>query len=226
MDENIKKTFKIKIDQTIEALKKNNMNAYYAETSEDAASLAKSMLEDGCTVTHGGSVTLSECKIPEILKNGNYKYLDRSVPGLTKDEIENIYRSAFTADVYFSSTNAITLNGELYNVDGNSNRVAALLFGPKKVIVIAGYNKIVNTLDDAVKRVKCLTAPANCVRLNKNTYCSINGKCISANNANANMCDGCTSTDRICRNYVVMGPQSPAAKGRINVIIVGEELGY
>lgn len=226
MDENIKQTIETKIQKVIRALNANNMNAYYVETKEEAKVVTESMLCDGDTVTHGGSVTLSECKITELLKSGKYNYLDRSAPGLTKDDIEKIYRSAFSADVYLSSTNAITENGELYNVDGNSNRVAALLYGPKKVIIVAGYNKIVGCLDDAVKRVKSLTAPANCVRLNKKTYCSTEGECVSLKSPAAPMCSGCKSEDRICRNYVVMGPQASAFKGRINVIIVGEQLGY
>lgn len=226
MDENIKHTIETKIQKVLSALNANNMNAYYVKTKEEAKALTESMLCDGDTVTHGGSVTLGECKITDLLKSGKYNYLDRSVPGLTKEDIEKIYRAAFSADVYLSGTNAITASGELYNVDGNSNRVAALLYGPKKVIIIAGYNKIVDTLDDAVKRVKSLTAPANCVRLGKKTYCSTEGECVSLKSSSAPMCSGCKSDDRICRNYVVMGSQSPTFKGRINVIIVGEELGY
>ncbi len=226
MDEFKKKTLQTKISKTMNALEANNMNAFYAETKEEAKKLAESMLCDGDTVTHGGSVTLGECGIIDVLKSGKYKYLDRSAPGLSREEVEQIYRAAFSADVYFSGTNAITVNGELYNVDGNSNRVAALLYGPKKVIVIAGSNKITDSLDDAVKRVKCMAAPANCVRLDKKTYCSTEGQCVSAKSAGQYMCAGCKSEDRICRNYVVMGPQTPASKGRINVIIVGEELGY
>ena len=211
-----------KAAQVIKALENNNMNGFFAKTAEDAKKISKSLLNDGDVVTHGGSVTLKECGITELLKNGKYTYLDRSVPGLTSDQIMEIYRKAFFADVYFTSTNALTVNGELYNVDGNSNRVAAMLFGPKKVVVIAGYNKIVNSIDEAAKRVKSIAAPANCQRLDKNTYCHEKCQCVALNEASISA--GCQSPDRICRNFTIMSKQG--TKGRVNVIIVGEELGY
>ena len=136
----------------------------------------------------------------------------------------DIYRKTFSADVYFTSSNAVTLKGELYNVDGNSNRVAAMIFGPEKVVVVVGVNKLVNSIDDAVSRVKEIAAPANCVRLEKNTYCKVNGKCVTADDKTGDFCAGCRSEDRICCNYTVMSMQRN--KGRVNVIIVNEELGY
>ena len=208
--------------EVIKALENNNMNGYFAKTREEAKKIAEGLLSDGDVVSHGGSVTLKECGITELLKNGKYTYLDRSVPGLTSDEIMEIYRKSFFADAYFTSTNALTVNGELYNVDGNSNRVAAMLFGPKKVVVIAGYNKIVNSIDEAAKRVKSIAAPANCLRLEKDTYCSKKCQCVALNDDS--IFAGCQSDDRICRNFTVMSKQG--VKGRVNVIIVGEELGY
>lgn len=224
MDSSKKETVKIRAMAAMKALEANNMNAYYAETAEDAKNIVKSIMKSGDVVTHGGSVTLAECGITDLLKSGEYTYLDRSAAGLSNEDIEQIYRKTFSADVYLTSTNAITENGELYNVDGNSNRVAPMLFGPQKVIVVAGYNKIVNTLDDAVKRVKEIAAPANCIRLKKDTYCAKSGECVSLKSSSPYMCSGCKSEDRICRNYVVMASQR--IKGRINVIIVGQELGY
>lgn len=226
MDKSFENIINLKINKTIEALEKNNMNGYYAQNREEALKLVENMISPNDTVTHGGSVTLAECGIPNLLKNGGYNYLDRSAPGLTTDDINKIYRDTFFADVYLTSSNVVTLNGELYNVDGNSNRVSAMLFGPKKVIVVVGYNKLVGSIDEAVQRVKCIAAPANCVRLNKNTYCSKKGECVSVKDSDSYICSGCSGEDRICRNYVVMGTQSPAVKGRVNVIIVGEELGY
>lgn len=208
--------------EVIKALENNNMNGYFAKTREEAKKIAESLLNDGDVVSHGGSVTLKECGITELLKNGKYTYLDRSVPGLTSDEIMEIYRKSFFADAYFTSTNALTVNGELYNVDGNANRVAAMLFGPKKVVVIAGYNKIVNSIDEAAKRVKSIAAPANCLRLEKDTYCNKKCQCVALNDDS--IFAGCQSDDRICRNFTVMSKQG--VKGRVNVIIVGEELGY
>jgi len=210
--------------EVMKALQNNNMNPFYAKTSEDARKIVESLLQKGDTVTHGGSVTLKECGILDVLKNGDYNYLDRSAPELTPDEIMDIYRKSFFADVYLTSTNAITVNGELYNVDGNSNRVAAMLFGPKKVIVVAGYNKIVNSLEEAANRVKTIAAPINCKRLNKDTYCSEKCHCVSLNSDAPVMTSGCDSADRICRNFTVMTKQGN--KDRVYVIIVGEELGY
>lgn len=223
MDTSKKETLKIKIDKTIEALKKNNMNAYYAEDCKAAVELAKGMIKDGDVISHGGSVTLKEAGFTELFNSGSYTYLDRS-KAQTPEEIMAVYRRTFSADAFFTSSNAVTVNGELYNVDGNSNRVSAMLFGPEKVIVVVGYNKIVNSINDAVARVKELAAPANCVRLDKNTYCSKKGKCVTADTDGYYFCAGCKSEDRICCNYTVMSMQRQ--KGRVNVIIVGEELGY
>ena len=124
-----------------------------------------------------------------------------------------IFRQAFTCDTYLMSANAITENGELYNVDGNGNRVAALMFGPKSVIVIAGWNKIVPDLEAARQRVRQIAAPANTTRLNTQTPCKVLGSC-----------QDCHSDSRICCDYTVLGQQR--IKGRVKVILVGEELGY
>lgn len=223
MDNFKKETIKTKINQTMEALKANNMNAFYAETSADAVEIAKSLLKDGDTISHGGSVTLKEAGFPALFNCGKYNYLDRS-KATSPEETMDIYRKAFSADVYFTSSNAVTLKGELYNVDGNSNRVAPMLFGPDKVVVVVGVNKLVNNIDDAVARVKEIAAPANCVRLERNTYCKVNGKCVTADDKNGDFCAGCRSEERICCNYTVMSMQRN--KGRVNVIIVNEELGY
>lgn len=212
------------VNRTIEALKCNNMAAYFCATSDEAVSLAESFIKKGDTVSNGGSVTLEQTGITKLLSKGDYNYLDRSAEGLTRDKIEEIYRKTFSADAFFTSANAITENGELYNVDGNSNRVAAILYGPESVIVIAGYNKIVPNINSAIERVKRIAAPKNTQRLSCNTYCSKTEKCVSLNKENSFICDGCNSEQRICCNYVVSARQRK--KDRIKVIIVGEELGY
>ena len=122
------------------------------------------------------------------------------------------------------SSNALTLKGELYNVDGNSNRVAALLYGPESVIVVCGVNKIVENIDEAVKRVKTIAAPKNTVRLHTGSYCENRGECMSLENEGSFMCDGCKGAGRICCNYVVSAQQRH--KDRIKVVIVDENLGY
>ena len=161
MDANAKKLLEIRINKVIANLEKNNMSGIYAHNAKSAAQEVQKLLCDGDTVSVGGSMTLFETGIIDLLRSGSYKFLDRYQQGLGPDDIMNIYRQSFCADAYLVSSNAITENGELYNVDGNSNRVAAMLFGPKKVIVVAGYNKIVHNIDEAITRVKTKAAPAN-----------------------------------------------------------------
>lgn len=216
-----------RINKTISALKKNNMDAFYAKTSQDAINIIENYLTDGMTISNGGSVTLKENGIINILDSGKYNYIKAERAkngGLTREESADIARKAFFADVYFTSSNAITEDGLLYNVDGFANRVAALIFGPKTVFVVAGYNKIVHDLNDAVKRVKSICAPANTQRLDLETYCNKTGECSSFSKSQPGMCDGCESPDRICCTYTVLAKQR--IPGRIKVIIIGESLGY
>lgn len=223
MNDNKKKIVEMRIAKTVEALKKNGMEAMYAPTRKEAIEQVAEYLEEGQLVTCGGSVTLEECGIMNLLRSGLYEFLDRSAPGTTPDKVEENYRMAFCADAYLTSSNAITEQGELFNVDGNCNRVAAMLFGPKSVIVVAGYNKIVANLEEAVLRLKKVAAPANCIRLNRDTYCAHAGEC---KGVCGSMTEGCSSPDRICAGYTVIAKQQPKYAGRIKVILVGEELGY
>lgn len=224
MNESMQAILKLRIDKTRQALERNNMQTFYAQTKEEVLPIVQSLLKPGDTVAVGGSVTLEECGILPLLRNGNYCFLDRYAPGLDDAGRKEIFRASFSADCYFCSANAITEQGELYNVDGNSNRVAALLYGPDSVIVVAGYNKIVADIHAAAQRVKRLAAPANAVRLGFDTYCAKAGQCISGKKAGADFCDGCDSDKRVCCNYVVCAHQR--VKNRIKVILVGEPLGY
>jgi L-lactate utilization protein LutB len=208
------------LNKTIKNLQKNRITPYVVDSKEGVLTLLRQLIPIGSTVTHGGSVTLSECGIPDMLRNGDYRYLDRTA---VADPME-VYQKGYGADIFLSSSNAITEDGELYNVDGNSNRISALCFGPKKVIIIAGINKIVPTLDDAIVRVKSIAAPQNARRLNCNTYCAKEGKCISLVKGSRRMTDGCGSDTRICRNYLISGAQRDPE--RVTVIIVKENLGY
>ena len=222
MDNNKKTIIEKRINKVGENLKKNNMEFYYAETKDDVCSIVQSLIKKGDVITNGGSVTMKECGISELLSSSEYTYLDRSK--MTPDEVSELYIKAFSADVYISSSNAITEDGVLYNVDGNSNRIAAIAFGPKSVIIIAGYNKIVKDLKEAEIRVKREAAPPNCVRLDCATYCKEKGECVSLSKADSQIYDGCAGDERICCNYLISAHQRH--KGRIKVIIVGEELGY
>lgn len=211
------------INNTMERLRRNNMAAYYVETKEEVLPLLESLMNEGETVTHGGSETLKECGVIDMLNSGRYNYLDRS-KAASPEEIEKIYREAYFADTYLSSANAVTEGGLIYNVDGNSNRVSAILYGPKQVVFICGYNKIVKDLDEAVVRLKTVASPQNTKRLNCDTYCAREGECLAMGRDASFMCDGCRSPQRICCNYVVSAWQRK--KDRMKVIIVGEKLGY
>lgn len=222
MDQNVKSVILKRINRTSENLRKNNMDVYYASTKEDVPAIVEGLLCDGDVVTNGGTMTMKECGLLDLINSGKYKYLDRSA--IDPSEVKNLYRASFSADAYITSSNAITEDGCLYNVDGNSNRIACIAYGPDKVIVIAGYNKIVKNLDEAVKRVKRESAPANCQRLESGTACFETGECISLRKSDSVITDGCNCEDRICCNYLISAYQRH--KGRIKVILVGESLGY
>lgn len=215
MDQNAEFVHQAQVERTVKALAKNRIPAVYVPTREEAVKAVKDMLQPGDVVSCGGSMTLVETGIRDLLKSGEYQFLDRE----TMDQQE-AYRKTFSADVFLMSANAITEKGELYNVDGNGNRVAALIFGPKRVIVVAGVNKLVRNLDEAILRVKCMAAPANGVRLDTNTPCSKTGRCAGCDGS---MTAGCASEKRMCCQYVVTGYQRT---DRIRVVLVGEELGY
>lgn len=211
------------IEKTMERLRAHNMAAYYVETKEEVIPLLQSLMNEGETVTHGGSETLKQCGVIDLLNSGKYNYLDRS-KAKDREETEAIYRAAYTADTYLASANAVTQNGLLFNVDGNSNRVSAICYGPKQVIFICGVNKLVRDLDEAVVRLKTVASPMNTKRLNCDTYCAREGECLAMGRDASFMCDGCKSPQRICCNYVVSAFQRH--KDRMKVILVGEELGY
>lgn len=224
MDDNKKIIFEKRIAQTMENLRRNRMKPYFVASRAEVVPKVQELLKQGDTVACGGSITLEETGVIAHLRSGKYRFLDRGKPGITAEETRAVFEGAFSADAYLLSANAITQNGELYNVDGNSNRVAALLYGPKSVIVVAGFNKIVRNIEEAVSRVKRIAAPANCERLKKDTFCRQKGDCASLERPNPFLCDGCRSEERICCSYVVSSFQRET--DRIKVILVGEELGY
>ncbi|HPL08929.1 MAG TPA: lactate utilization protein [Clostridia bacterium] len=196
------------INKVLDNLRKNNMNAVFAENRDCARELVKEMLFEDASITTGGSVTLDQCGITKMIREDRYRLVERGDKA-----------AMFSADFILSGTNAITEDGKLYNVDGYSNRVACICHGPKKVIIVAGVNKIVKDIQQAVLRVKHIAAPKNCIRLSRNTPCAHTGKCISDD-----INKTCDSADMICCNYVISAKQRE--KGRITVIIVNEELGY
>ncbi len=212
------------VKKVLTALEKNGMTPYYAENREEAVKIMLSLIDKGNIIGLGGSVTLNEIGGIDAVRTEDYILIDRYKPGLTPADTRKCFIDSMAADVFLSSSNAVTLNGELVNVDGNCNRVAPLMFGPKSVIIVAGKNKIVDSVESAFCRIKEIAAPKNCVRLGCKTPCAETGHCIALESENYSFSDGCNSPDRICRGFTVMGPQRQ--KGRIKVIIVGEDLGY
>ncbi len=197
----------------IRHLEKRQMQGFYCPTCQDAVTTAMSLVASDTTVCFGGSMTLLESGVLNALKaRTDITLTDRS-HAKTPEEIQMVYRSAFQADTYFMSTNAITLDGQLVNIDGNGNRVAALIYGPKQVIIVAGMNKAVPTVEDAVRRVRNTATPPNCVRLNLDTPCAASGACAD-----------CLSEHCICSQIVITRRSRSA--NRIRVLLVGEALGY
>ena len=211
-------TIKSKYHETLAAtviknLEKRQMEGYYCPTVEDAEKLAFSFLKDGQTVSFGGSMTLEETGMLTALRHDpSIHLIDRST-AKTPDETKKMYHDALSSDVYFMSTNAITLDGELINIDGNGNRVAALIYGPDQVIIVAGLNKVTANVEDGIRRVRNCATPPNCIRLNKKTPCAATGRCAD-----------CLSPEGICNQIVIT--RRSGNPDRIKVILIGESLGY
>ncbi len=200
-------------DTVISNLKKRQMEGYYFPTAKEAVEKAMSLLPENATVGFGGSMTLVESGMYDALKSSpSIRLYDRNEVS-SPEEIEALYHNCLTADAYFMSSNAISSDGILVNIDGRGNRVAALIFGPKEVFVFAGMNKLSPTVEDAVRRVRNTATPPNCIRLQKQTPCSINGTC-----------SDCLSPDCICNQIVIT--RRSGVKGRIKVFLIGEPLGF
>lgn len=213
MDSSLNWVNEQKIKRTIESLNNNNMNGYLVNSKEELYSKIEQLVPEGSVVSCGGSMSLFEYGVIDHLRNGRYKFLDRYKEGLTPEQVTKIFKESFLADAYFASSNAVTEDGKLYNVDGNGNRVAAMLYGPDKVILLVGVNKIVKDIDEAIKRNREISAPANAKRLNKKTPCAKIGYCMD-----------CKSNEKVCREFTVIASQ--IRKDRIHVIFMNENIGY
>ncbi len=210
---NIKKEYYKNLSNTVlKGFQKRFIEGYYCETKEEAKELALSLVSDNASVSFGGSVTLDETDIlAELRSRADITLYDRAT-ATTPEENKKIMHDALSCDYYFMSSNAITVDGELVNIDGNGNRVAALIYGPENVIIVAGMNKIVKTVEEGISRTRNVASPQNCVRLNKNTPCAVNG-----------VCGNCLA-DTICDQIVIT--RASRVPQRIKVILVGEELGF
>ena len=198
--------------EMIDVLKDKGYNAIYVENTDALRATVASIIPQGASVAVGGSITLDETGILSDIKSGAYNYIDRyNQP--SAEETHNKFRESFNADYFVTSTNAITKNGELINIDGRGNRVAAMTFGPKNVIVVAGANKIVRDINAGIARAKEI-APINAKRLNRQTPCAIDGKC-----------HDCKSEQRIC-NITNIIHNCYNSRNRITIILVPEILGF
>ena len=213
MDQNTAAATALRMQRLAKTLEGNNFDVVCLETKEQVIPTLETMIEKTETVSVGGSMTLFETGVIDWLRTWGCTFHDRYAPGLTGEQMSDIFRGAFTDDVYLTSTNAVTEAGEILNVDGNANRVAAITFGPASVILVVGCNKIVKDLAAADARVKAVAAPANAKRLSCKTPCAVTGQC-----------ENCQSPGRICCTYVLHRYQR--VPGRIKVILVGQELGY
>lgn len=226
MDIHMRKIKELQVERTIKALNKNKMEAHFLPSREEIVPMVQSLITPGDTIGFGGSVSLAETGVLDLLRSGEYTLLDRYKEGISREEERQVFLDSFSADAYFCSANAVTEHGELYCVDGNSNRVAAMLYGPKQVILIVSWDKIVPNLDIAIQRVKHITTPANTVRLGCDTHCATHGKCmspaVSPDHLMALPAGACANS--ICANYVVFSHQKTA--NRMKVLLVADSFGY
>ena len=193
MDENLRKRNETLAKTVIKGLKSRNMSGYYAADKEEALKLALELIPEGSTISMGGCASAQEVGLIKALKEGNYNYID--------------------SDIFLSSANAITSDGIMVNIDGNSNRVSCIAQGPRKVVFIVGMNKVCPDLDDAMKRARNVAAPANAQRFDVKTPCKETGKCFD-----------CKSPDTICCQFLIT--RYSRHEGRIHVILVNDNLGF
>lgn len=205
--------YELTANHIIKNLEKRNMEGYFYASKEELAKNLFAKLQKGSVIGWGGSESFIETGLLDMLKNdGSFTLLDRNA-ATTPEGKREIYAKTVMADYYFMSTNAITLDGELFNIDGNGNRVACLIQGPSIVYVIVGMNKVTKDIESAITRAKVQACPANNIRLGRKTPCATTG-----------VCGDCFSPDCICNQYVIT--RRSGHPGRIKVLLVGEELGY
>ena len=211
MLEPLKKRNDLAGPKVVEALKKRHFEAYYVSDSKDVAAKVMELIPAGSSVSWGGTTTVDQLGIKKLLADKGYKLIDRDT-AKSPEEREEIMHQALMSDFFLMSSNAITEEGELFNIDGKGNRVAALCYGPKNILIIAGMNKIVPDMDAAYDKVRNYTSPVNAMRFCDATPCAKTG-----------LCGDCLSSQSICAQFVETRICKP--DGRIKVILVGEDLG-
>ena len=209
MDKNIVKRNELLAQKVIKGLESRNMKGYYAASREEALEIALSLIPKGSTVAMGGAMSAHEIGLVEAVKGQDYQFIDRDKAADKRAAM----LAAYDADVFLTSANAMTEDGVLVNIDGNANRVSAIAQGPRKVLVIAGMNKVCKDLDHAMKRARNVAAPINAQRFGLNTPCARTGSCMD-----------CKSPDTICCQFLITRYSRHA--DRIHVILVNDDLGF
>ncbi len=202
-----------KIETIIDNLNKNNMQGYFVSDKQQLITLISGLIPNGSTVGCGDSVTLEETGVFDFLRNGNYHFYDKYQSGLTSEDKRKIYLKNFCADTFITGSSAVTVDGKIFNIDGNGSRVAPMIYGPEQVIIVVGINKIVENVELAIQRTRQISAPLDAKRLRKETPCTKLDKCVD-----------CSHKQRICNDFVLITGQF--TKNRIKVIIINEILGY
>ena len=199
--------------KTAGSLQKNDFDAHFIESEDDLHKRLVEIIKPGDNVAFGGSLTVKQLGIQELVKEIPASIRDHNAPGLSGDEKLEIMRRQQVCDVFICSANAITEDGHIFNVDGNGNRVSAMVFGPRKVVVIAGVNKICHDEDTAWERIKSIAAPVNMKRLNRDTPCTVSGRCME-----------CNSAARGCKAYLVLKKRPSLTD--FSVFIINKSLGF
>lgn len=195
----------------VKNLQNRHFDAWYCDTKEDALAKVLELIPEGAKIGWGGVLSAQQIGLFDALRAGNYDLLDRDLCE-TAQEREQMMKDALFADVFLTGANGLSLDGQMVNIDGTGNRVGAIIYGPKKVIVIAGMNKVCDTLEEAVKRAREVAAPLNMMRFMKDTPCAATGKC-----------GDCKAEGCICNQIVITRHCRPV--GRIQFVLVGEQLG-
>ena len=195
----------------VKNLQNRHFDAWYCDTTEDALAKVLELIPEGAKIGWGGVLSAQQIGLFDALRAGNYNLLDRDLCQ-TQEEREQMMKDALFSDVFLTGANGLSLDGQMVNIDGTGNRVGAIIYGPKKVIVIAGMNKVCDTLEEAVKRAREVAAPLNMMRFMKDTPCAATGKC-----------GDCKAEGCICNQIVITRHCRPV--GRIQFVLVGEQLG-
>ena len=196
----------------VKNLQARHFDAYYCDTREDALAKALEMIPEGASVGWGGAISAEQIGLMDAVHSGNFRAIDRAL-AKTPEEREEMMRECMFADVFLTGANALSLDGQMVNIDGQGNRVAAIVYGPKSIIVVAGMNKVEDTLETAITRARTVAAPMNNQRFTNDNPCSVTGTCAD-----------CKSEGCICNQILVTRHCRPV--GRIKFILVGEELGF